>query len=199
MALFVILNIIIVIGTLLVDLHRHHYRYIRLSSVILSLTLSSFVNPILLNKLNFITLATMLMYLTWLILQYHLDYTHHTFKIRHQKFFIGVLTIMISILFVILARTSEVSIYMSVPYLAPAIFLFGGILQFSTTLNSPCFSKFYQVLKIKHPIWMGGTLILLSMITMVSLTPFWYLFVIVYVGFWATLTIEKIFILPKND
>lgn len=85
MALFVILNIIIVIGTLLVDLHRHHYQYIRLSSVILSLTLSSFVNPILLNKLNFITLATMLMYLTWLILQYHLDYTHHAFKIRHQN------------------------------------------------------------------------------------------------------------------
>ncbi|HCT0505172.1 TPA: hypothetical protein K8041_001622, partial [Staphylococcus pseudintermedius] len=55
MALFVILNIIIVVGVFLIDMYRHQYQYVRLSAFLFAITVNSLLNPILLNQLNFIT------------------------------------------------------------------------------------------------------------------------------------------------
>ncbi|ARJ51242.1 hypothetical protein [Staphylococcus lutrae] len=198
MALFVILNIIIVVGVLLIDMHRHQYQYIRLSTVLFAITLNGLINPILLNQISFITMATFLMYLIWYVLQIELERTVRRFNIKNQKFFTMIIAIMISILFVVMAQTADQSYYMSVPYLAPAIFLFGAILQFSCTLQSTRFNAFYRKLKIKQPLWIGACLIVLSMVLMMLLTPFWYLFLIVHLNFFTLFVVEKLFILRKD-
>lgn len=199
MALFVILNIMIVAIVLLIDMHRHQYQSIRFSTVLLAITLNSLINPILLNQLNFITMATFLMYFIWFVLQIDLERTVRPFYIKNQKFFTSIIAVMISILFVVMAQTAEQSIYMSVPYLAPAIFLFGAILQFSSTLKSPRFETFFQKLKIKNPLWIGACLIVLSMVLMMLLTPFWYLFIIAHACLIVVFMLEKLFILTKCD
>ncbi|WP_086428303.1 hypothetical protein [Staphylococcus cornubiensis] len=199
MALFVILNIVIVVGVFLIDMYRHQYQYVRLSALLFAITLNSLLNPILLDQLNFITLSTFLMYLTWFILQIYLDRTVRIFKIQNQKFFTGIITMIISILFVVMAQTADQSIYMSVPYLAPAIFLFGAILQFSSVLHSPRFESLYRHLKIKNPLLIGACFIILSMMLMMLLTPFWYLYLIIYACLFLIFLLEKIFILEKDD
>ncbi|MCC4038416.1 hypothetical protein LL019_10980, partial [Staphylococcus pseudintermedius] len=69
MTLFVILNIIIVVGVFLIDMYRHQYQYVRLSAFLFAITVNSLLNPILLNQLNFITMSSFLMYFIWFILQ----------------------------------------------------------------------------------------------------------------------------------
>lgn len=199
MALFVILNIIIVVGVFLIDMYRHQYQYVRLSAFLFAITVNSLLNPILLNQLNFITMSSFLMYLTWFILQMYLDHHGHTFKIQNQKFFTGIIAMMISILFVVMTQTADQTIYMSVPYLAPAIFLFGAILQFSSVLHSPRFETFYRRLKMKNPLFIGACFIVASMILMMLLTPFWYLYLIIYACLILVFLFEQIFILEKDD
>ncbi|UXR78718.1 MULTISPECIES: hypothetical protein [unclassified Staphylococcus] len=102
---------------------------------------------------------------------------------------------MISISLVVVDQTADQSFYMSVPYLAPAIFAFGAILLFSSTFNSAWFHQLYRRLKIKQPLWIGTLLILIAMIVIVALTPFWYIFILLYGGFAFILYAEKLFIL----
>ncbi|WP_353421337.1 hypothetical protein [Staphylococcus delphini] len=199
MALFVILNIIIVVGVFLIDMYRHQYQYVRLSAFLFAITVNSLLNPILLNQLNFITMSSFLMYLTWFILQMYLDRHVHTFKIQNQKFFTGIIAMMISILFVVMTQTANQTIYMSVPYLAPAVFLFGAILQFSSVFHSLRFETFYRRLKMKTPLFIGACFIVASMILMMLLTPFWYLYLIIYACLILIFLFEQIFILEKDD
>ncbi|QLK85489.1 hypothetical protein [Staphylococcus sp. 17KM0847] len=195
MALFVILNIIVVITVLSVDLYRHQYAAIRFSSVLLTLTINGWINLILLSKLSFISIFTLLMYCIWTGLQYYLDHYFYHFEVRQQKFLIIILTIMLSIALVVCFQTSDQSYYMSVPYLGPAAFALGAILLFSSTFQSVRYQRSLQRFKIKNPLWIGTLLIILALILMVVLTPFWYLFLLLYGAFITILYFEKLFIL----
>ncbi|MCS4486433.1 hypothetical protein [Staphylococcus americanisciuri] len=199
MASFVIINSIVAIVILTFDMYRHRFQSLNLSSVLLVITTNGFINLILLGKLMFISIFTVLMYCIWTILQYYLNHHFQPFMIRQQKFLTVILTIMLSISLVVVDQTADQSYYMSVPYLAPAIFAVGAILLFSSTFDSDWFQGLYNRLKIKYPLWVGTSLVMLSFIIMVALTPLWYLFVFLYGGFWILLFIEKIFILNLYD
>ncbi|MGV3043320.1 hypothetical protein [Staphylococcus rostri] len=195
MASFVILNSVVVIVILAFDMYRHQFQSLHFSSVLLAITMNAIINLILLGKLTFISVFTVLMYCIWTVLQYYLNHHYQPFAIKQQKFLTGIVTIMISIALVVVDQTADQSYYMSVPYLAPAIFAFGAILLFSSTFNSEWYQRLYRKLKIKQPLWIGTTLILIAFIVMVALTPFWYIFVLLYAGLWILLYIEKLFIL----
>lgn len=195
MAAFVTINSIVVIAILVFDLYRHQFQSLHFSSVLLAITINGFINLILLGKLNFISIFTVLMYCIWTVLQYYLNHYYHPFALTQQKFLTGILTIMISISLVVVDQTADQSFYMSVPYLAPAIFTFGAILLFSSTFNSGWFQQLYRRLKIKQPLLIGTLLILIAMIVIVALTPFWYIFILLYGGLAVILYVEKLFIL----
>lgn len=199
MALFVILNIIIVIVTLLIDLYRHQFHSISFSSVLLAITLNSIFNQILLSKLTFISIFTMLMYCIWLLIQMLLDRYYQPFLIQNQKFFSSIVTIMMSISLVIIYQTGDQSYYMSVPYLAPAIFLLGCIALCSNMIGLPLLTNLYKKLKVRHTLWIGTMIIILSFIVITLLTPFWYVILVVNLLFLTNLLLEKIFILKKDD
>ncbi|UXR69953.1 hypothetical protein MUA26_02065 [Staphylococcus sp. IVB6246] len=197
MVTFVILNAIVVIAVLAIDLYRHQFQTLYFSSVLLAITINGFINLILLSKLNFIAVFTVLMYCIWTILQYYLNHHYYSFCITQQKFLTGILTIMISISLVVVDQTGDQSFYMSVPYLAPAIFAFGAIILFSSTFNSEWFQQLYYRLKIKQPLWIGTLFILIAMVIIVSLTPFWYLFILLYTGLGIILYVEKYFFIKR--
>ncbi|KIX91702.1 hypothetical protein TP70_01130 [Staphylococcus microti] len=193
MAAFVIINSIVVVVILAFDMYRHQFQSLHFSSVLLAITTNAFINLMLLGKLTFISVFTLLMYCIWTVLQYYLNYHYQPFTIKNYKFLTGIVTIMLSIALVVVDQTADQSYYMSVPYLSPAIFAFGAILLFSSTFDSDWYRRLYRKLKIKQPLWVGTSLIIIAFIVMVALTPFWYLFVLVYGGLWVLLFIEKIF------
>ena len=69
---------------------------------------------------------------------------------------------------------------MSIPYLAPAIFIFGAVLVFIGTFKMSEIEHISLLTKVKRPITTGTIVIILSFIIMMILTPFWYVYVIVY-------------------
>lgn len=193
MALFVILNIFVVLVALFIDLYRHQFRYIRFSTMLLAIALNSIFNQILLNKVTFISIFTMLMYCVWTILQYLLDRYYQPFHIHQQKFFSSILTMIVSISIVIIYQTGDQSYYMSLPYLAPAIFLIGAIVLSSGMVGLPYLQSFLKRLKINNSVLIGTISIILSFVIMTILTPFWYIILIVNLGFIIYLLWEKLF------
>ncbi|MBI5974022.1 hypothetical protein [Staphylococcus canis] len=197
MALFVILNIIVVLVTLFIDMNRHRFQYISFSAILLAITVNSVFNQILLNKITFISIFTMLMYMIWFILQQLLDRHYGTFFIHQQKFIAIVLTTMLSISLVVIYHTGDQSYYMSLPYLAPAIFVLGAIILCSQMIGLPYLKTIFKKFKIRQPLLLGVFIIIFSFILMVILTPFWYIILVVNLSFFAELYLEKIFITKK--
>ncbi|UEX89784.1 hypothetical protein [Staphylococcus ratti] len=193
MVLFVLLNIVIVLMILAFDLHKNQYQSFRFSSVLLAIAINSFLNQIILNKVTFISLAAMLMYIVWTILHFYLDRHDLPFRVRQQKFLMALFATMVSVALVITYQTGDQSYYMSVPFAAPTIFILGGILFFSSTFQSPRYQAFYQKIKVRNPRWTGTLFIILGIVTLSALTPLWYVVLLIHFGFFLIINLEKLY------
>ena len=69
------------------------------------------------------------------ILQIYLNHKLYPFLIKEQKFIATIFAIVISLAQFITDISSEQSVYMSLPYLAPAIFIIGAVLLFVEPLS----------------------------------------------------------------
>jgi len=69
---------------------------------------------------------------------------------------------------------------MSIPYLSPTIFIIGAILLFVGTFKIDEVERLSLFRKIKRPMTTGTIIIILSLISTMILTPFWYVFLIIY-------------------
>jgi hypothetical protein len=87
---------------------------------------------------------------------------------------------------------------MSVPYLAPTVFMFGAIIVFYTTFSPSEKEKFGFIHRIKHPILVGQILMIIATTLMTLLTPYWYMFIIIHTIFIAFIIWQNIF-LHKRD
>ena len=92
---------------------------------------------------------------------------------------------------------SHDSYYMSIPYLAPAIFLIGAILLFYSTFQPKEKEQLKPMNRIKRPIFVGQLLIILSFTIMTLLTPYWYAFIIIHLLFIGFLLWQNIFFSNK--
>lgn len=193
MVLFVILNIVVVGIILIIDLYKNQFQSYRFSSSLLAIAINSFLNQILLGKITFISLAAMFMYIAWTIIHFYIDRQDQPFKVKKQKFLLAIFTIMVSITLMVTYQTGDESYYMSVPFAAPTIFIFGGILFFSSALHSPSFQQFYKKIKVKNPLWVGTFFMILGLIVLSLLTPQWYVILAIYLCFFALITLEKLY------
>lgn len=192
MILYILINIAIVVLITGFNLYRHQMQHLSLSAMLLSITINAFINTFIIDKYNFITLCTITMFIIWTILQFYIDKKLKTVYITDQKFIAIILTIVVSLTQRVTDFSSTQSIYMSIPFLAPAIFIIGGIMLFISTFNS-LDETAENNNKIKKLMIKGLIIINISFIVMMVLTPYWYLYLIVYLIFLLFLLWQKVY------
>lgn len=192
MILYILINIAIVVLITGFNLYRHQMQHLSLSAMLLSITINAFINTFIIDKYNFITLCTITMFIIWTILQFHIDKKLKPVYITDQKFIAIILTIVVSLTQRVTDFSSTQSIYMSIPFLAPAIFIIGGIMLFISTFNS-LDEIAENNNKIKKLMIKGLIIINISFIVMMVLTPYWYLYLIVYLIFLLFLLWQKVY------
>lgn len=198
MIIFILINIAVVMLIIGLDLYRHHFKQLKFSSILLAISINSVIDIFVIDKFNFITLFTIILFTVWAILQIYLDIKLYPFIITEQKFIGAIFAILISIAQFITDSSSTQSVYMSIPYLSPAIFILGAILVFIGTFNIAEVERLSLLRKIKRPITTGSIIIILSLILMMILTPFWYVFVIIYFLFIAFILWQGIFFVKNK-
>lgn len=192
MIVYILINIAIVVLITGFNLYRHQMQHLSLSAMLLSITINAFINTFIIDKYNFITLCTITMFIIWTILQFYIDEKLKPVYITDQKFIAIILTIVVSLTQRVTDFSSTQSIYMSIPFLAPAIFIIGGIMLFISTFNSLDESAENNN-KIKKLMIKGLIIINISFIVMMVLTPYWYLYLIVYLIFLLFLLWQKVY------
>ncbi|EOB8779193.1 hypothetical protein ACIXH0_000871 [Staphylococcus aureus] len=192
MIVYILINIAIVVLITGFNLYRHQMQHLSLSAMLLSITINAFINTCIIDKYNFITLCTITMFIIWTILQFHIDKKLKPVYITDQKFIAIILTIVVSLTQRVTDFSSTQSIYMSIPFLAPAIFIIGGIMLFISTFNS-LDEIAENNNKIKKLMIKGLIIINISFIVMMVLTPYWYLYLIVYLIFLLFLLWQKVY------
>ncbi|HEE8865975.1 TPA: hypothetical protein R8C99_000195 [Staphylococcus aureus] len=192
MIVYILINIAIVVLITGFNLYRHQMQHLSLSAMLLSITINAFINTFIIDKYNFITLCTITMFIIWTILQFHIDKKLKPVYITDQKFIAIILTIVVSLTQRVTDFSSTQSIYMSIPFLAPAIFIIGGIILFISTFNS-LDEIAENNNKIKKLMIKGLIIINISFIVMMVLTPYWYLYLIVYLIFLLFLLWQKVY------
>ncbi|HCY6220984.1 TPA: hypothetical protein O1101_001637 [Staphylococcus aureus] len=192
MIVYILINIAIVVLITGFNLYRHQMQHLSLSAMLLSITINAFINTFIIDKYNFITLCTITMFIIWTILQFYIDKKLKPVYITGQKFIAIILTIVVSLTQRVTDFSSTQSIYMSIPFLAPAIFIIGGIMLFISTFNSLDESAENNN-KIKKLMIKGLIIINISFIVMMVLTPYWYLYLIVYLIFLLFLLWQKVY------
>lgn len=192
MIVYILINIAIVVLITGFNLYRHQMQHLSLSAMLLSITINAFINTFIIDKYNFITLCTITMFIIWTILQFHIDKKLKLVYITDQKFIAIILTIVVSLTQRVTDFSSTQSIYMSIPFLAPAIFIIGGIMLFISTFNS-LDEIAENNNKIKKLMIKGLIIINISFIVMMVLTPYWYLYLIVYLIFLLFLLWQKVY------
>ncbi|HFF0449543.1 TPA: hypothetical protein ACF9C4_000845 [Staphylococcus aureus] len=192
MILYILINIAIVVLITGFNLYRHQMQHLSLSAMLLSITINAFINTFIIDKYNFITLCTITMFIIWTILQFYIDKKLKPVYITDQKFITIILTIVVSLTQRVTDFSSTQSIYMSIPFLAPAIFIIGGIMLFISTFNS-LDETAENNNKIKKLMIKGLIIINISFIVMMVLTPYWYLYLIVYLIFLLFLLWQKVY------
>ncbi|MEB7457146.1 hypothetical protein [Staphylococcus aureus] len=192
MILYILINIAIVVLITGFNLYRHQMQHLSLSAMLLSITINAFINTFIIDKYNFITLCTITMFIIWTILQFYIDKKLKPVHITDQKFIAIILTIVVSLTQRVTDFSSTQSIYMSIPFLAPAIFIIGGIMLFISTFNS-LDETAENNNKIKKLMIKGLIIINISFIVMMVLTPYWYLYLIVYLIFLLFLLWQKVY------
>ncbi|BCX97627.1 hypothetical protein JMUB7468_08790 [Staphylococcus aureus] len=192
MILYILINIAIVVLITGFNLYRHQMQHLSLSAMLLSITINAFINTFIIDKYNFITLCTITIFIIWTILQFYIDKKLKPVYITDQKFIAIILTIVVSLTQRVTDFSSTQSIYMSIPFLAPAIFIIGGIMLFISTFNS-LDETAENNNKIKKLMIKGLIIINISFIVMMVLTPYWYLYLIVYLIFLLFLLWQKVY------
>ncbi|HCY8040452.1 hypothetical protein [Staphylococcus aureus] len=192
MIVYILINIAIVVLITGFNLYRHQMQHLSLSAMLLSITINAFINTFIIDKYNFITLCTITMFIIWTILQFYIDKKLKPVYITDQKFITIILTIVVSLTQRVTDFSSTQSIYMSIPFLAPAIFIIGGIMLFISTFNS-LDETAENNNKIKKLMIKGLIIINISFIVMMVLTPYWYLYLIVYLIFLLFLLWQKVY------
>ncbi|HAR4858440.1 TPA: hypothetical protein I1Q87_000417 [Staphylococcus aureus] len=192
MIVYILINIAIVVLITGFNLYRHQMQHLSLSAMLLSITINAFINTFIIDKYNFITLCTITMFIIWTILQFYIDKKLKPVCITDQKFIAIILTIVVSLTQRVTDFSSTQSIYMSIPFLAPAIFIIGGIMLFISTFNS-LDETAENNNKIKKLMIKGLIIINISFIVMMVLTPYWYLYLIVYLIFLLFLLWQKVY------
>ncbi|HDJ7287892.1 TPA: hypothetical protein PRD84_001360 [Staphylococcus aureus] len=192
MIVYILINIAIVVLITGFNLYRHQMQHLSLSAMLLSITINAFINTFIIDKYNFITLCTITMFIIWTILQFYIDKKIKPVYIADQKFIAIILTIVVSLTQRVTDFSSTQSIYMSIPFLAPAIFIIGGIMLFISTFNS-LDETAENNNKIKKLMIKGLIIINISFIVMMVLTPYWYLYLIVYLIFLLFLLWQKVY------
>ncbi|HCZ0283073.1 TPA: hypothetical protein O2H71_001908 [Staphylococcus aureus] len=192
MILYILINIAIVVLITGFNLYRHQMQHLSLSAMLLSITINAFINTFIIDKYNFITLCTITMFIIWTILQFYIDKKLKPVYITDQKIIAIILTIVVSLTQRVTDFSSTQSIYMSIPFLAPAIFIIGGIMLFISTFNS-LDETAENNNKIKKLMIKGLIIINISFIVMMVLTPYWYLYLIVYLIFLLFLLWQKVY------
>ncbi|MBO1198807.1 hypothetical protein J3T65_04905 [Staphylococcus simiae] len=187
---YILINIAVVILITGLDIYRHRLKHLSLSAMLLAITINTIINTFILDKFNFITLTTISMFIIWTLLQIYIDNKISRALISEQKFIAIILTVVVSLTQRVTDYSSTQSIYMSVPFLAPTIFLIGCIFLFVATFHNEynqSNKKQYRFLTI------GLVIINISFIVMMILTPYWYLYLIIYMIFMLFLFWQKIF------
>lgn len=192
MIVYILINIAIVILITGFNLYRHQMQHLSLSAMLLSITINAFINTFIIDKYNFITLCTITMFIIWTILQFYIDKKLKPVYITDQKFIAIILTIVVSLTQRVTDFSSTQSIYMSIPFLTPAIFIIGGIMLFISTFNN-LDETAENNNKIKKLMIKGLIIINISFIVMMVLTPYWYLYLIVYLIFLLFLLWQKVY------
>ncbi|HCC5624315.1 TPA: hypothetical protein M5611_000412 [Staphylococcus aureus] len=192
MIVYILINIAIVVLITGFILYRHQMQHLSLSAMLLSITINAFINTFIIDKYNFITLCTITMFIIWTILQFYIDKKLKPVYITDQKFIAIILTIVVSLTQRVTDFSSTQSIYMSIPFLAPAIFIIGGIMLFISTFNN-LDETAENNNKIKKLMIKGLIIINISFIVMMVLTPYWYLYLIVYLIFLLFLLWQKVY------
>ena len=158
MIIYILINIAIVLLILGIDLYRHRFRQLKFSSILLSILINSVIDIFAINQFNFITMFTVTLFMIWTLLQIYLNFKLYPFT----------------------DKSSTQSVYMSIPYLSPTIFIIGAILLFVGTFKIDEVERLSLFRKIKRPMTTGTIIIILSLISTMILTPFWYVFLIIY-------------------
>ncbi|NGC81246.1 hypothetical protein G0Y14_11355 [Staphylococcus aureus] len=192
MIVYILINIAIVVLITGFNLYRHQMQHLSLSAMLLSITINAFINTFIIDKYNFITLCTITMFIIWTILQFYIDKKLKPVYITDQKFIAIILTIVVSLTQRVTDFSSTQSIYMSIPFLAPAIFIIGGIMLFISTFNN-LDETAENNNKINKLMIKGLIIINISFIVMMVLTPYWYLYLIVYLIFLLFLLWQKVY------
>lgn len=198
MLINIIINIATVAIILGIDLYRQNFKQLKFSSILLSITINSIINLVLVGKYDYITFYTCTHLVIWTLLQLYLNKKTKTYVITDQKFIGFILTIIMSTSLILSYDTSKDSYYMSIPYLAPAIFLIGATLLFYSTFQTHEKEQIKILNRIRKPVVIGQIIIVLSFTIMPLLTPYWYAFIIVHLLFLLFLLWQNIFF-QKND
>ncbi|MCS5348352.1 hypothetical protein NYT34_03285 [Staphylococcus aureus] len=192
MIVYILINIAIVILITGFNLYRHRMQQLSLSAMLLAITINAIINTFIIDKYNFITICTITMFIIWTILQIYIDKKLKPVYITDQKFIAIILTIVVSLTQRVTDFSSTQSIYMSIPFLSPAIFIVGGIMLFTATFNN-LDNDAESNKKIKRLMIKGLIIINISFIVMMVLTPYWYLYLIVYIIFLLFLLWQKVY------
>ncbi len=193
MILYLLINIAVVLLIVGLDLYFHQFKQLRFSSILIAISLNAIIDLFIVSKYNFISIYTMILLIAWALLQLYLNKKIHPFIIKDQKFIAMIFAIVVSLSQFITNISSEQSLYMSLPYLAPAIFLIGVILLFVGTFESSELEYLPFLKSIKYPLTIGTIIIMIAFIAMMILTPFWYVFTIIYVLFMLFIIWQHIF------
>ncbi|MBU0436911.1 hypothetical protein BU065_10265 [Staphylococcus succinus] len=193
MLINIIINIAAVLIILGIDLYRQNYKQLKFSSILIALTINAIINLFLIGTFDYIALYTCFQFILWTILQLYINYKIQTHVITQQKFIAMILTIILSTSLILTYNTSHDSYYMSIPYLAPAIFMIGAIILFYSTFKPQEKEKIKILTRIKRPVLTGHLLIIISCIVMTLLTPYWYAFLLINLIFILFILWQNIF------
>lgn len=193
MLINIIINIAAVLIVFGIDLYRQNYKQLKFSSILIALTINAIINLFLIGTFDYIALYTCFQFILWTILQLYINYKIQTHVITQQKFIAMILTIILSTSLILTYNTSHDSYYMSIPYLAPAIFMIGAIILFYSTFKPQEKEKIKILTRIKRPVLTGHLLIIISCIVMTLLTPYWYAFLLINLIFILFILWQNIF------
>ncbi|WP_210139182.1 hypothetical protein [Staphylococcus sp. GDY8P120P] len=196
-----LINIIINIATVLIilgiDLYRQNFKQLKFSSILLAITINAMINLVIVGKYDYITFYTCVQLIIWTMLQLYLNKKIKVYVITDQKLIGFILSIIMSTSLILSYDTSNDSYYMSIPYLAPAIFIIGATLLFYSTFQTQEKEQIKVLNRIRRPITIGQICIILSFTIMTLLTPYWYAFIIVHLLFILFLLWQNIFFSQK--
>ncbi|WP_202808984.1 hypothetical protein [Staphylococcus equorum] len=193
MLINIIINIAAVLIILGIDLYRQNFKQLKFSSILIALSVNGLINLFLVGEYDYIAFYTSAQLIIWIILQLYINRKVTVYVITDQKFIAIVLTIIMSTSLILTYSTSHDSFYMSIPYLAPAIFIIGAIMLFYSTFQPKEKEQLKFMNRIRRPIFVGQILIIASSSVMTLLTPYWYAFLIIHLLFISFLLWQNIF------